>query len=106
MPDYHRKAAYTELYDQVLAILCRHDPVGVSDSNEESAEEYAPEVGTILSRLPQHGSVEEFRRIIHEEFVQWFSPQTAGPETSYQAIAYEVWAAWQRYQSAAQREAR
>jgi hypothetical protein len=40
--------------------------------------------------------VEEMRRIVHEEFVSWFSGKIAGPEARYDAVARDLWALGRR----------
>jgi hypothetical protein len=90
------KARYASLYNEILGILFRHDPIGINF--ETNTDEYGPEVDTILPRLKEAHSPEELRRIIHEEFLHWFNGvDTAGPEANYDKIAQEVWAAYQRY---------
>ena len=39
------------------------------------------------------------RRILHEEFVQWFSIDLAGSEENFGKMAREVWAAWGRHRN-------
>jgi hypothetical protein len=90
------KAGYASLYDEILGILFRHDPIGINF--ETNTDEYEPEVDTILPRLNEARSANELRRIIHEEFLHWFDCEdTAGPEANYDTIAQEVWAAYQRH---------
>ncbi len=91
------RAENRQLFDEILHILFRHDPIGICyPSRRNSAEVYKSEVGTILPRLKEAHSVEDVRKILHEEFVFWFSPHLAGPEEKYQLIAVDVWAAYQR----------
>jgi hypothetical protein len=89
---------YGQLYDDVLAILNKHDPMGIA----YQPDEYEMEVVTILPRLKEAHSALELRRIIHEEFIHWFSmfgyspgepipDHHAGPEEQYTAIAQEIW---------------
>jgi hypothetical protein len=90
------KERYGSQYDEILSILFRHDPIGINF--ETNVDEYEPEVDTILPRLKEARSPDELRRIIHEEFLHWFNGEdTAGPETNYDKIAREVWAAYQRH---------
>jgi hypothetical protein len=90
------KTKYGNLYKEAMEILFRHDPIGINfDFN---ADEYEPEVETILPRLKEATSQRELRKIIHEEFVQWFSPLDVGSESRYENIASEIWAAWIRHQ--------
>ena len=56
--------------------------------------EYDPEVGTILPRLPNASAAHDVRRIVHEEFVRWFDADIAGPEDAYEAVAERIWFAW------------
>lgn len=44
------RSHYAELYEAALAILYLHDPLGINF--EINFNEYEPEVGTILPRLP------------------------------------------------------
>ncbi len=55
-----------------------------------SADEHDPEARTIASRMQEAMSVEEMRRIVHEEFVSWFSEEIAGSGARYDAIAREL----------------
>ena len=87
------RAEYGSLYDDVFGILTKHDPIDIA----EVPDEYEPEVGTILPRLKRAKSAADVRRIIHEEFVQWFSLGLAGPEKNFQQISIEVWSAWSRH---------
>jgi hypothetical protein len=90
------KERYRSLYDEILSILFRHDPIGINF--ETNTDEYAPEVDTILPRLKEAASPNELRRIIHEEFLRWFGGEAnAGPQANYDKIAQEVWAAYQRH---------
>jgi hypothetical protein len=91
------RAEYGALFDEIAAILFELDPVGINF--ESNTDEYEPEVGTILPRLRSCSSVADARRVIHEEFVRWFEPETAGPESNYQEAAERIWAAWERHQS-------
>ena len=94
------KETYGPLFDEVAEILFRHDPIGINF--ETNTDEYEPEVETILPRLEGANSASELRRIVHEEFVRWFSADGVcdyliGPEEKYEAIAREIWAAYLRH---------
>ena len=89
---------YGALFNEVAALLFRHDPVGINF--DENTGEYESEVGTILPRLRTCNSADEVRRVVHEEFVRWFDSVTAGPESACTEIAAEIWNLWQRYGSA------
>jgi hypothetical protein len=88
------KHRYRELYDELAAILFRHDPVRINF--EVNPKEYEIEVDTILPRLKACSSWQQVNEVVHEEFVRWFGPETAGPSERYQTIAEEIWHAWQR----------
>lgn len=74
------------------ALLFRHDPIGLNF--EDNTDEYRAEAETITLRLPSAHSVDDVRRIAHEEFVRWFDQQLAGPESRYDGIAREIWHVW------------
>ena len=84
------KRQYRSAYDQLSSILFEEDPIGINF--EKNSDEYEPEVGTILPRLPSTVSVEDVRRVVHEEFVRWFDHIVAGPPERYQKIAERLWA--------------
>ena len=85
---------YRDLFDTVASILFAADPIGINF--ESNADEYEPEVGTILPRLASCTSADDVRKIVHEEFTVWFSPHDVGPESHYDSIAQEIWSAWQQ----------
>jgi hypothetical protein len=88
------RRAYGALFDEVTAILFRHDPIGINF--ETNADEYEPEVGTILPRLRECRDIDDLRRVIREEFGRWFSGDEESFEKHIPAIADDVWEAWQR----------
>ena len=88
---------YHALFDEIAAILFRHDPVGINYEN--NADEYEPEVGTVLPRLKDCQSSTDVRQLLHQEFSRWFAPDIAGPEERYDAAAFDIWDAWRRYNS-------
>jgi hypothetical protein len=91
------KAEYRWLFNDVAAILFRHDPVGINF--ETNQDEYEPEVGTILPRLLTCHSAVDVRRVVCEEFARWFDAETASPEERFTAIAAESWGCWERFVS-------
>src|ERR1700681_4923451 len=82
------KLKYPDLFNEASAILFRHDPIGINF--EDNTDEYDPEAGTILTRLRRDLSAEQTTTIVHEEFVRWFEPETAGPRERYTAVAAEI----------------
>lgn len=84
-----------QLLNEISAILFRHDPIGINF--EDNNDEYDPEAGTILTRLRRDLSTEEATSIVHEEFVRWFEPESAGSRERYSAIAPELLTAYQKW---------
>ena len=80
------------MFDVVSDILFEIDPMGINFGS--NSDEYDPEVGSILPRLEECDSVEDVRRITHQEFVVWFGADSAGPEESYTEVAEQIWLAW------------
>lgn len=87
------KAAYKNIYDELRAIVSRHDPIGIDSG--DNADEYDPEVDTILPRLKEAHSADDVRRITLEEFARWLGDSIAGSEQQYDAMAHEIWELWQ-----------
>jgi hypothetical protein len=89
------RVAYGQLYDHTAELLFRHDPIGINFDN--NSDEYEPEVGTILPKLRICESASDVLQVVHEEFVRWFGPVTAGPKERYVEISAEIWHLWQSY---------
>jgi hypothetical protein len=96
------RARYGSLYQEVLRIVTKHDPIEIAHL---AKGEYEPEVDTILPRLEGARSASDARRILHQEFFQWFSIGLAGPEENFEKMAREVWAAWGRHRSSPRKRA-
>ena len=90
------KKKYGALYDEVSAILYRHDPIGLAPL--APSDEYDPEVGTILPRLQECRSEQEVQTVLFEEFVRWFGADNAGAREAYAGPSREIWQAWLRFQ--------
>jgi len=69
------KEAYRELYEELVQILYRHDPIGLATSGAPH-NEYEPEVGIIIPRLRSAASAEDVTHIIYEEFSRWFGAES------------------------------
>ena len=87
-----RLVGQEDLVDRIEALLFRHDPIGLNFG--DNADEYRPEAESIALRLPSAQSMDDVRRIAHDEFVRWFDPQLAGAESRYAEIGREVWQLW------------
>lgn len=85
-------AGQEDAVQTIEALLFRHDPIGINF--EDNLDEYRAEAQTITLRRSEARSVEDVRRIAHEEFVRWFTVDIAGPDERYQNIAEEIWAVW------------
>jgi hypothetical protein len=81
----------TELVAAVEALLYRHDLVGINLGN--NPDEYRPEAERIVARLPGARSVQDVRRLVHDEFVRWFDEDVAGRADRYEAVARDIWLA-------------
>lgn len=51
----------------------------------------APEAETVLPRLADATSVDDVRRVLHEEYSHWFSPDIAGDPAAFAGVAREIW---------------
>ena len=87
------KAAYGSLYSDVSRLLREADPIGMITMGAPD-DEYDPEVSTILPRLREADAAADVQRIVHEEFVQWFGTDIAGPLTGYADVAERIWGTW------------
>jgi hypothetical protein len=85
------KAQYAELSAAVTDLFFRVDPMGINF--ESNADEYEPEVGTVLPRLESAGSVGDVERILREEFSRWFGDSFDGQSSD--RLAPELWSLWQ-----------
>ena len=92
------KAKFGPLFDEVSAILFRHDPMHVNFVT--NIDEYEPEVGTILPRLKDCRSARDVQKVVYEEFEQWFG--IPGKPEKYRLLSQEIWSAWQRFKKAEQ----
>ncbi len=91
------RQAYGDLYIDVSRLVREADPIGLIAMGAPS-DEYDPEVSTILPRLRDATSADDLQRIIHEEFVYWFSTEVAGPLEVYTVLSAKIWFSWQATQ--------
>ena len=90
------KAAYGDLYTEVSRLLREADPIRLI-SRGAPDDEYDVEVRTILPRLREAKSSDNVQRIVHEEFVHWFSAEIAGPAVEYADVSKKIWEAWNKF---------
>jgi hypothetical protein len=72
------------------------DPIGLLAAGAPD-DEYSSEIGTVVPRLAKAKSVQQCQDILHEEFVRWFSAETAGPPEAYANLAIDLWPAVQEF---------
>lgn len=87
------KATHGRLYSEVSRLFREDDPIGLIRIGAPD-DEYDVEVSTILPRLREAQSAAEVQKLVHEEFVRWFDPDTAGPITRYAEVAEKTWEVW------------
>ena len=87
------KKIFGTFYDEMLGIITKNDPIGIA----MVPDEYEPEVEAILPRMESAESETALRDIIYHVFVRLFDSKIAGPESRYDAIARDTWAAWCRH---------
>lgn len=92
------KRKYGALFQEVSAILFRHDPIGINF--ETNTDEYDPEAGTIIPKLKECRSKKDVQEVVFREFRRWFGADTAGKKETYLKPSEEIWNAWLRFQSA------
>jgi len=84
-------AKFEALGADLRRLMNKADPLGLIALGCP-ADEYDPEIRTIVPRLKEAGSVFVLQRIIHEEFTRWFGAETAGPRKRYAEAARLMWA--------------
>ena len=87
------KAEFGDFFQQVSAILFRHDPEKIAYPGNE--DEYDSETATILPRLKTCHSAEDCCRVVHEEFSKWFGGHVE-PKEKCEVVAAEIWELWRK----------
>jgi hypothetical protein len=77
------------LLAQVAKALRETDPMALHAMGAP-ADEYDPEVGTIVPRLASARTLDDVERIVHEEFVHWFGA-SAGSRERFRTTATRIW---------------
>lgn len=83
------KAKYSDFFAEVSSLMFKHDPVGISFS--DNTDEYDPEAGTVIPRIGLCKTAAELTDVLHEEFCRWFDAETVGPRSHYEALAQAIW---------------
>jgi hypothetical protein len=89
-------AKLAELFAAAVRAINAADPIGLLASGAPD-DEYSSEISTVVPRLTKAQSVQECQDILHEEFIRWFSADTAGPPEAYAKLAIELWPAVQEF---------
>jgi hypothetical protein len=82
------RARYKDAYSKLAALLFEEDPVGINFG--DNADEYEPEVGSILPRLASCRGSDDIQTVVHEEFCAWFGHDTAGARDKYERVASRI----------------
>jgi broad specificity phosphatase PhoE len=90
------KAAYGALYTEVSRLMREADPIRLIAIGAPE-DEYDVELRTILPRLREAKSSDDVQRIVHEEFVHWFSAEIAGPAEQYAEVSKNIWEVWNKF---------
>ncbi len=90
------KSDYGSLFDSVVEVLFKYDPIGINF--ETNTDEYEPEARTILPRLRFCYSASDVLLAVHEEFQHWFGSDIVRQKERYEEIATEIWYLWQKSQ--------
>ena len=88
------KAKYGELFDLVVEVLFKHDPIGIN--YEDNTDEYEPEARTILPRLRTCHNSDDVVTVAYEEFQKWFDPVDVGEKERYRSLGEEIWVLWNK----------
>ena len=91
-----RETRYQAVVAAVEHAINEADPIGLLEGGAP-ADEYSPEIGTIVPRLVNAQSVDEVTAVLHEEFLRWFGGDTAGSRQAYEAPARQIWGALLEY---------
>jgi hypothetical protein len=87
---------YQALVAAVEWAINEADPIGLLEGGAP-ADEYSPEIGTIVPRVVNAQNADEVAAILHEEFLRWFGDDTAGPRQAYEAPGVRIWDALMEY---------
>lgn len=77
------------LYAGVKRAVNEADPIGLLRMGAPR-DEYHPEIDDISSQLPHCRTRDETWSMVHRTFVKWFERRTAGPRSSYRALARQL----------------
>jgi len=87
------KQLHGRLFEQVTAALFEADPIGINFGF--NTDEYDAEAGTIIPRLQSCTSALDVNHVVFEEFLRWFSAESAGELAAYRQVSEVIWHIWQ-----------
>jgi len=91
------QSRYGPVFDDIIEILYRTDPMGIAWDNPIKGEEYYKEVRDIVERLPEAESAKDVQQIGVDVFHRWFG--IAHREERWDKIGELIWQAWQQRQA-------
>jgi hypothetical protein len=92
MDQKEARRRYEMLVAAVKAAIDAADPAGLLKTGSP-ADEYDPEVGTIVPRVAKAANVAEVQKIVLDEFERWFGSESAGVVAESDAPARDIWPA-------------
>ena len=85
------KESYRLAYAELSRLVEEADPIGLV-AGGAPADEYGPEVSTILAGIRECASVESVQQMVHAVFVRWFGEDIAGHVSNYSDLSKNIWA--------------
>jgi len=90
------RADYGDIYDQVLAIVRRHDN---NDAPDKSSVYYAYQIDSMLRLLPTAMTLEDFRRVMSSYLDRHSITLNRNLHASFDEVTEDVWNAWNNHRA-------
>ncbi len=84
------KTLYGDKFLELRSIVNKYDPIKLIALGSP-ADEYEPEVTTLITKLNNKLSENEVFDLVFNEFDFWFGGSTTGPKSSYKSLAKDVY---------------
>lgn len=85
------KNQYGERFEELRAIINRHDPIVLLDEEGTPKDEYDPEVKTLIVQIDSNMSEKELHDRVFAEFRHWFGGESVtGPKERYRELSEEI----------------
>ncbi|KAB2810012.1 hypothetical protein [Phaeocystidibacter luteus] len=81
---------YCEKFDELLAILIKHDPLGLIALGAPE-DEYDPEVRTIIVQLEKQMNRTEIGTLTQDEYLRWFDDAGLLSQSLLEKITNDVY---------------